>query len=149
MQAPSPSSPPSHHRRDALDDNCLVRAVGFPRLFGLRSTLSPSRTGITTSACFTLSSSFVSCCLFPPSTRRASGHCTLAIYRLPSLVTHSLTAHAFSSIKTRLIRPSARRASSQPALAPLQTQSSPVFCPLPLTFSRPLLCDDRTPETRQ
>ena len=38
-------------------DNCLVRAVGFPRLFGLPSTFKPARASITTSACFTLSTS--------------------------------------------------------------------------------------------
>jgi hypothetical protein len=79
------------HRPNALN-NCLVRAVGFPRLFGLRSTLSPSRTtSITTSACFTLpTSSCLAACDYilsnplGPSIRRASGHCTLTTCLLPS-----------------------------------------------------------------
>jgi hypothetical protein len=93
-------------------DNCLVRAVGFPRLFGLPSTFKPARASITTSACFTLlTSPCLAACDYllhinpsqttvPFAARRATAR-SLPHYLLPSL-----TAHASSSIKTSLIRPS-------------------------------------------
>jgi hypothetical protein len=109
----------------------LFAPLDSPRFFGLPSTLSPTRASITTSACFTLlTSPCLAACdyqtLFDCSLRRASGHYTLINY-LPS-ITHS--ACVFASIKTSLIRPSARRASSQPALAALQTESSRPFSAL-------------------
>ena len=137
MQAPSPSSPPTTDEMHLII--ALFAPLDSPDFFGLPSTLSPSRTSITTSACFTLpTSSCLAACncyqlLFdrPLAARRATAHS-------PSTdCHHSPTAHAFSSIKTRLIRPSARRASSQPALAALQTESSPVFCLLTLDFLSP------------
>ena len=153
MQAPSPSSPPTVQMHLII---ALFAPLDSPDFLGFDQHCHPAAPPASphqhVSLC-RLVPSFVSCCLRlhtikSPSTIHSPRVGPLHTHHLPAAI-QSPTAHASSSIKTRLIRPSARRASSQPALAALQTESSPVFCLLPLTFSLLLLCDDRTLETRQ
>jgi hypothetical protein len=138
MQAPSPSSPPTTDEMHLII--ALFAPLDSPDFLGFHQHCHPAAPASPhqhVSLC-RLVRVFAACNCYqllfdrPVAARRATAHSP------PSTGGHhSPTAHAFSSIKTRLIRPSARRASSQPALAALQTESSPVFCLLTLDFLSP------------